>query len=435
MPKNKFQKFFQTVLFGGLFVFTPAKEWTLTECLERAKSSGLTMQSAKLSEQRASVSLQQAKNDRYPTLSASVNQRLYDSPFRDVPQDHYSLSLGLSGSLRLWDGGSTGLSIEARTLDLASAKHRTVLSELQVQEAVMNAYLSLLAAMENTVSVQKSLTLSGELYQNKKNLLDAGMITPSDFALAESDLALGRVNLITAEQSENNRRTVLRQLLELSRLDSFSVSAAEFQMNSPDSLEALPDYETALAEIRKNNPGLLADSLSLLSAQKAVKIAGKTNSISVTLGANASSGFTAWESDAYGHQMKDGYNHSLSLGINIPIIDGGTAAANILSAQVAAAQANIARMETEKNLENQMETLYLNALSADAQWKAALIQLKAQEEVFRVSGEQEQAGTISYTDFLEQKNRLDHANTTFTQAKYSSLLARRLLDLYRGKYL
>lgn len=423
------------VLFGGLFVFAdPAKEWTLADCMERARLSSLTMQSAKLSEQKAEVSLKQAKNERYPNLSASVNQSLYDNPFRDVAQDHYRLSLGLSGSVTLWDGGSMGLSIEARKLDLESAKYNTALSELELQETVMNAYISLLAALENAESYKKSLELSEILHENKKNLLAAGSITQSEFALAESDLAQSRMGVISAEISQNNKRTTLRQLLELSRLDSFQISAPELNYESPDVLEALPDYETILSEIRANYPGLIADSLSALSAQKAVKIAGKTSSISVSLGASASTGFTAWESDAYGHQMKDGYQHSLTLGINIPIIDRGVTTANVLQAQVTAAQTELSRQESEKKLENSIETLYLNALSADEQWKAAFIQLKAQETAFKATEERNLAGAAGYTEFLEQKNKLDLAKITLTQAKYTCILARNLLDLYRGKY-
>lgn len=181
------------------------------------------------------------------------------------------------------------------------------------------------------------------------------------------------------------------------------------------------------------NPGLKADSISIRAAKKNTELAGKNNSITVTLGASANSGFSAWESDRYGRQLKNGYQHSISLGINIPIIDRGATENKVLSAQVNEAETQLALKEADKTLENNLEKLYLNALSADMQWKAAVLQVEAEQEALQVAEEQRNAGAITYTDFLTQKNNLEKAQVTLTNAKYTSLLARKLIDLYQGK--
>lgn len=72
-------------------------------------------------------------------------------------------------------------------------------------------------------------------------------------------------------------------------------------------------------------------------------------------------------------------------------------------------------------------------MSADMQWKAAQLQLEAETEATAVAEEQRNAGAITYTDYLTQKNNLESAKVTLTSAKYTSLLARMLLDLYQGK--
>jgi outer membrane protein len=88
--------------------------------------------------------------------------------------------------------------------------------------------------------------------------------------------------------------------------------------------------------------------------------------------------------------------------------------------------------ETAKNLENNIEKLYLNALNADMQWKAALLQVEAEQEALQVAEEQRNAGALTYTDYLGQKNSLEAAQITLVKAKYTSLLARKVLDLYQG---
>jgi outer membrane protein len=131
--------------------------------------------------------------------------------------------------------------------------------------------------------------------------------------------------------------------------------------------------------------------------------------------------------------VKNGYSHSISLNIGIPIIDGGATENKILQAQLSETESMVALKEQAKSLENTIEKLYLNALSADMQWKAAILQVEAENEALLVAEEQRNVGALTYTDFLSQKNRLESAQSTLTNAKYTSLLARNLLDLYQGK--
>ena len=153
----------------------------------------------------------------------------------------------------------------------------------------------------------------------------------------------------------------------------------------------------------------------------------------MTLGANSSTGLQAWESGGYGDQLKYGWQNSVSLGINIPIYDGGSTNNKMLLAQVSESEAALSMQETAKNLENNIEKLYLNAKSADLQWKAAILQVEAETEALAVAEEQRNAGALTYTDYLTQKNNLEKAQVTLVNAKYSSLLARKLLELYQGK--
>ena len=124
----------------------------------------------------------------------------------------------------------------------------------------------------------------------------------------------------------------------------------------------------------------------------------------------------------------------MTLGINIPIIDGGTTTAKVLLAQVESERAKVSQRETGKTLENNLEKLYMQAESADASWLAAIAGLESATEAYHVAVEQRAAGTISSTDFLQQKNNLQSAKNTLTQAKYTSILARNLLDLYMGRF-
>ena len=122
--------------------------WTLEDCLKQAKKASLKLESAKLREQSAEISVKQAKSGNSPTVSASIQNTLYDHPFVDN-EDHYRLNLGISGSYTLWDGGATSLNVESKTLSKEATALATQQTERSVQESVLNAYMSLLAANEN----------------------------------------------------------------------------------------------------------------------------------------------------------------------------------------------------------------------------------------------------------------------------------------------
>jgi outer membrane protein len=422
------------IFLSSLPVLAASSVWTLEDCMAQAKKASLKLESSKLNEESASISLKKAKSSRYPDLSANINNSLYDSPFNSGAQDHYRLSLGISSSMNLWDGGATNLNIQSNTLKKQSSSFETEQIWQNIQESVLNAYVSLLAAQENIQVAELSLLLAEEELKRIQYLYDVGSVTQKDLVLAKSDLSQKKVSVLLAEQTLDNQKTLLRQLLEIPRDDLFEIKAPEWDVASPSELPPLQSLEELYGEIRKKNPGLQADSINVLVSEKEKLIASKTSSINVSLGASASTGLTAWESNAYGSQMKNGYTHSISLGVNIPIIDNGVETTNVLQAQVGVTQAQLNKRETEKNLENVIETLYMNAKSADLQWEAALLQKEAEEEAYRVVEEQRLLGLISYTDFLEQKNKLESAQLNLNNAKYNSLLMRKRIDIYRMIY-
>ena len=419
------------ILASASFIY--ADGWTLAACLKQAKTKSLKLESAKLREQQASVSLEQAKVGNYPTLSASIGNTLYDSPFRDGPQDHYRLSASLSASYTLWDGGSTKLSIRANELNKEATRLSTKETERSVQENVLNAYINLLAATEKLRTADASVELANAEYENYNILFEAGAITKRDLMQSQSNVLQKQASQLTAQLNVQTSKTTLRQLLELPENETFEISAPESEIQSPDALTPIPSLNELQKTAMENHPGLKSDSISIQVAQKNTEIAGKGKSVKVTLGANASTGLQAWESDKYGRQLKNGYQHSISLNINIPIIDGGATENKVLQAQINETENMVSLKEEAKTLETSIEKLYLNALSADMQWKAAILQVEAETEALKVAEEQRAAGALTYTDYLSQKNSLESALVTLTNAKYTSILARNLLDLYQGK--
>lgn len=405
--------------------------WTLDACLKQAKQKSLQLESAKLREQSADINIKQAKSGNYPNVSASISNSLSDHPFVDN-EDHYRLSLGISGSYTLWDGGSTSLTVEAKQLSKLASELDTKQTERTVQESVLNAFMSLLAAAENLKTADASVELAQAEFEYYGRLYEAGSITKKDLTQSQSNILQKQVAQLTAKLNVSTSKTTLRQLLELPESEDFEIASPETGITSPDSLEPIPSLSDIQKKAREVHPGIKSDSISVQAAKKNTEVAGKGSSITVSLGANSSTGLQAWESGDYGKQVKYGWQNSISLGINIPIIDGGATTNKVLLSQITEAESQVALQETAKSIENTIEKLYINALSADMQWKAAILQVEAETEALKVAEEQRNAGALTYTDYLDQKNNLEKAQVTLVNAKYTSLLTRKLLDLYQG---
>lgn len=424
-----FKKIFFT--FTAFAAFTFANEWSLEDCLKQVQKSSLKLQAAKLKEQKAEISVKQAKSASYPTVNASIQNTLFDHPFIDN-EDHYRLNLGISGSYTLWDGGSKSLNVESSELSKTAASFATKQTLRTLQENVINAYMSLLAATENFKVATSAVKLSKVEYENYKILFEAGSITKKDLTQSEANVLQKQVAALSAELNVNTATTTLKQLLEITEED-FKIQSLSINFESADSLPSISTLKQISENSKLNNPGLKADSVTLMASKKNTQAVSKDNSITVTLGANSSTGLQAWQSNAYKEQLKKGWQNSITLGINIPLIDGGVTNNKILQAQVSETENQVALQENLKVLDNTLEKLYINALNADLQWKAASMQVQAETEALTVAEEQRNAGALTYTDFLTQKNNLEKANITLVNAKYTSILARKLLELYQGE--
>lgn len=402
--------------------------WTLDSCLARAKERSLLVQSSRLEEKSALSNLDQARKSRLPDLSASIGQSLYDSPFAADPQDHYSLSLGLNSSVELWNGGRESNSVSQKQYLLQSAQLSTEETVQNLHESVIKGYLQVWSLTEAEKTAQDALNLSRENLRQDSLLYNNGSLVKSELALSVATAAGDSLGLLQATHSRKLALTSLRQLLEVPAGEAFELAPPDSVLPAESaSLEALQ------SEASKHSATRQADSLDVLAASAGVDVASAAKYPSITLGASAATGLRAWESGDYGEQLKVGYNHKITLGISIPIVDWGAAEAGVLQAQVNQERAVLSARTHAKELENTIEQLAQQTEAARLQWQAAELQLNAQEAAMQAVLDKRELGAVDQVTFIQQKTQLQSAKAKLNQAKYSYLLGRALLSLYTGE--
>ena len=95
-------------------------------------------------------------------------------------------------------------------------------------------------------------------------------------------------------------------------------------------------------------------------------------------------------------------------------------------------QSKLALYETKTILNQLVEQTYINLLNAQAQYRAAEIQLKTSEEIYRITNEQMKLGAVNTVELLQQKNAYVQALQSYTQAKYTAALYYKIYEFYRG---
>ena len=71
-------------------------------------------------------------------------------------------------------------------------------------------------------------------------------------------------------------------------------------------------------------------------------------------------------------------------------------------------------------------------LNAQAQYTAAEVQWRANQESYRIANEELRLGSVNTLDLLQQKNLYVKALQAYTQAKYSAVLNSKIYDFYTG---
>ena len=403
---------------------------TLQNCIEIAKKNSLALAAAKLSEKTAASSLEQAKYARFPDLRGSVSQGASGNPLLKDSENSYSFSMGINSSMPIFTAGRIGHSVSQAEY----RKEITVLNsdaELRnLSEQVIRAFVQYWSLIESENSAKSSLALSKKLLAKDSVLFNAGSFTASDLALAFAQVASDSLSLLQTQSNLIQSYTSLRQLLEIPQNSEFSILP-------PDSVkpEATENYATLLDLAQQNSINKKIDSLSVLAAEEAIGVANAARYPSVSLSGSLSTGLR-WETDdpKYQEQLKNRFGYSASIGLNIPIIDWGSAADGVLQAQVSRERAQITALNTQKQLENIIEQLALQTETYRLQWEVSSIQMEAQKLSLEKSVQQHELGMLDISSLVQQQTIFNSSQIRYNQAKYSYLLGKSLLDLHTGNF-
>jgi len=472
-------------LFCSFLTFSSFSQevWSLEKCILHSQKASIAINQSELGVSQADINLDQAKQDRYPSLNANTGVNWNFGRTVDITtnefntQTIFSNNYGLNTGVTLFNGFRIKNNIKQSELDLEAAKADTDQMRRTVALQVASNYLNVLFAQENITLANKQLTLSQQQLDQVNKLIKAGARPESERLNLEAQIAQSEQDQITAK---NGLDIAILQLKQVLRLDP----SYEMKVEAPGDVDLTTDpdlvnFEEAFIKAQDNRPDLHANELRIQSAIVGEKIAKSGLYPSVNVGGNIGSaysnrgrtvdGFTDVRSETefdisanlpgipaivnqpvvlastasipnvvdqtFSDQLDQNISYGFGLGVNIPIYNNGANKRNIQLAKL-----NI--INQQYNYDQNLETLKITVQQALADARAGKKTLEASEKsleaqklAFENTTKRLEIGAANTFEWESQKTQMENAEVQKLINKYDYLFKVKILEFYLGKKL
>ena len=299
-----------------------------------------------------------------------------------------------------------------------------------IRIAIVQAYMQCLYAAD-AVRINRSTAEASKAQRDRaEEMLRTGSISRVDFAQLQSQYSSDEYQIVVAGSTLDNYKLQLKQLLELDIMEEMNPAVPG--VKEENVLKALPPknevYETALKvmpQIRRGELGIEAVKLEEKSAR-----AGFFPSIS--LSASVGTGHMSNNDFESGSQIWNRFNENVGLTLNIPIFSNRKNRTAVNKAKIALNDSYLEWTSLQKELLRNVESAYLDAVSAQAQYLSAREKEKYARESYELTSEQFRVGVKNTVELITAQNEYSAAQQQVLQAKYLTLLSIELLNIYQG---
>lgn len=408
------------------------ERWTLQTCLDYALENNIQVRQSRVSELSGLEDTELAKAQLFPSLSASVSQSFVNYPSGDATDNNsYSGNYNLNANWTLFDGGRRTKEIKRSKLQNEVDKISTEETEDNIQIAIVQAYLQVMYAMESVRINENTVETAKAERDRAEELYKAGSISSVDLAQLESQYSSDKYQLVVAKNSLDNYKLQLKQLLELDILD-------EIKLDMPDIAEEhiltpLPDKEIIYMTSLEVMPQIRSSELSIEMAELEKQKAKSSYWPTLSMNAGVGTGHISGIDYNFGNKIWKNFNESIGLTISIPIFANRENKTAYNKAKLALTTSQLDLLNAQKDLLQTVESIYLDAVSAQSQYLSATERLSYIQQSFQLTEEQFFLGMKNTLEMLTEKNNLLTAQQEVLQAKYMAIMNIQLLNIYQKK--
>lgn len=408
-----------------------SKTWTLQECLDYAYQNNIQVRQSRNNQLSGIEDTKQAKAALFPSLVASTTQSYTNYPSSEVTDNNsYTGTYGITAGMTIFEGGKLRTEVKRQKVQNQMDALSVEESVNDIRIAIVQAYMQCLYAAD-AVRINRSTAEASKAQRDRaEEMLRTGSISRVDFAQLQSQYSSDEYQIVVAGSTLDNYKLQLKQLLELDIMEEMNPAVPG--VKEENVLKALPPknevYETALKvmpQIRRGELGIEAAKLEEKSAR-----AGFFPSIS--LFASVGTGHMSNNDFESGSQIWNRFNENVGLTLNIPIFSNRKNRTAVNKAKIALNDSYLEWTSLQKELLRNVESAYLDAVSAQAQYLSAREKEKYARESYELTSEQFRVGVKNTVELITAQNEYSAAQQQVLQAKYLTLLSIELLNIYQG---
>ena len=413
--------------FSGIAQEHQSYRFTLEDCLRFAFANSYERKTMELTGKSLEASYEQSKQQRLPSLSASVGQNLSNN------ENGWSTSgnVGVGSSVTIYQGGNINNTIEQNRLNVERNEVQLQRYDNQLTLQILQSFLTILGNQELVSYQQEVLNTSRAQLKQGQARHRLGTILESDLLLLEAQYYSDSNNVADTRINIENNLLDLKVLLSMNPSDDLEIVAPNTD-NLEMLKETLPTEEEAVSLAMETMPDLRMSDYDIRLAEKSVDLARGNYFPSISANANVGMGVLSYDSDGnskwYGTPTE-----SVGVSMSIPIYSRGQTKANVKKSRIALEQAQLDYEQSTLAVRQTVVQAYRNVVSAYNAYQVSQVKDNAYSKSFNAYNMQYQYGNITTVELLQQQNNYLNALNSYIQNKYSLLMKRKILDVYMGK--
>ena len=417
-------------------------QWNLQACIDYALQQNITIRKNRLNAKSAEVDVKTARAALFPSLTASVSQRIVNRPNSQTntiidgdnitssqSKTSYNGSYGIDANWTLYNKRLNTLKqqrMNNRIAELGVAE-----SENTIEESITQIYVQILYAAEAVKVNEATLDVSRAECERARALLAAGSIARSDLAQLEAQVSTDKYQLVTAQATLQDYKLQLKQLLELDGEKEMTLYIPT--LGDENVLSPLPSKTDVYRSALTLRPEIEAGRLNVKASELDIDIARSGYIPTISLSAGIGSTNTNGNDFTFGEQIKQNWNNSLGVTVSVPIFNNRQTKSAVQKAKIQKQNSELDLLDNQKNLYKTIEGLWLDANSAQQRYVAAIEKLRSTQTSYDLIQEQFNLGMKNTVELLTEKNNLLNAQQETLQAKYMAILNTQLLKFYQGE--
>lgn len=432
-------------LISGILCFPgtlPAQQTgrTLQSCIDQALQYNIQIQQSRLNIDVSRIQADQARTNRFPSVSGSIRQGFGWSTQTDqaTGTDSFdgssSTTASFSSGVVLYNGGKLTTSIKQARLDYESGKLDLEALKETISLSVMNAFLQILYAEEQVSNSNHQITVTADELRLGAERLALSAISKADYLQIQSQLASEKLTLANAQSLLDISRLNLMQLIE-------QPGGEQFTINQPDltnliNRQMYPDPDSVFRIALEIKPQIKSYALRQQRSILGIDQARADYYPRLSMDAGFGTGYSSLaQSTALAVQLGKNINPTVGLSLSIPIYSNNQTKNQVQIANLATQTADLDLKNSMNQLHKSIEQACTDVNSAEKEYEASVEQYESNREAFAVSAEKFKQGMINSVDYLYQKTNLITAESKLLQSRYNLIFSYKLIDFYTGKSL